>query len=561
MSSVSQVPGDAQMRVARDVSQVLQRALEESPDRVALITRSGSVTYAELDALANQAARALRELGVRGGDRVAACLPNDIDILLAFHGAMRIGAVWVGVNKALAAPEQAYILGDSGASLALLDPDTAAQIRTAQGSLADLRTIVSVGDDEDSGSLTSWKTLMEAQDSSPLDVAIDALAPAAIAYTSGTTGYPKGAVHSHVGLLLPGAYLVATRRYDAGLRKGDAFPLTILNMIVLTTLTTSQAAATAVIMDSLSARGIATWIRDERVTVWNGPPPVIYTMAHDKEILPTDLATLNEVWSGGADLPDAIREAFEAKFPARIYGTYGLTEAPTCVAVETLDEPHAPGSSGKVLPHLDVTIRDADNVEVPAGEVGEICVGVRDPPVIAERLLSDWGVESAGELAAYVPMLGYWKRPEQSDAAMRGGVMHTGDAGSLDPDGHLIVSDRINLVLNRGGANVYPAEVERVVLSFDPVDSCAVLGVPDERLGERIGMLVQFKPGRAPDVDGLVSHCLEQLARYKVPELVAVVESLPRNSMGKIDRRALKESGQKLLAEVERWAEPRKEAQ
>ncbi len=561
MSSVSNLSGPVEVKLARDVSQVLNRALEETPDKVAVITRSGSVTYAELDALANQAARALRELGVKSGDRVAACLPNDIDILVAFHGTMRLAAVWVGVTKALAAPEQAYILNDSGASLALFDPETAAQMSAEQARLPQLRAIVSVGAPEEPASPTSWKGLTAKQETTPLDVEIDPLAPAAIAYTSGTTGYPKGAVHSHISLLLPGAYLVATRRYDADLRKGDAFPLTILNMIVLTTLTTSQALGTAIIMDSLSARGVAAWIRDERVTVWNGPPPVLYTMAHDEQIQPSDLATMREVWSGGADLPDAIRGAFEAKFPARIYGTYGLTEAPTCVTLETLDEPHVAGSSGRVLPHLEVTIRDSDGVELPLGAVGEICVGVRQQSQIAERFREDWGVETEGELPLYVPMLGYWNKAQQSEDVMSGGVMHTGDAGSLDPDGNLIVSDRINLVLNRGGANVYPAEVERVVLSFDPVDSCAVLGVPDERLGERIGMLVQFKPGRAPDVDGLVSHCLEQLARYKVPELVAVVEGLPRNSMGKIDRRALKWLGQQQLATVERWTEQRKEAQ
>jgi long-chain acyl-CoA synthetase len=282
-------------------------------------------------------------------------------------------------------------------------------------------------------------------------------------------------------------------------------------------------------------------------------------MAHDDGISPGDLATMTEVWSGGADLPDAIRQAFEAKFPARIYGTYGLTEAPTVVAAEMPSERHVAGSSGKVLPHLEVTIRDADNAELPVGQVGEICVGVRNPAQIAERFLSDWDVEVdlEGGLPAYVPMLSYWNKPEESAALMLGGVMHTGDAGSLDSEGHLIVSDRINLVLNRGGANVYPAEVERVVLGFDPVESCGVLGVPDERLGERIGLLVQFKPGRAPDVDGLVNHCLEQLARYKVPELVAVVEGLPRNSMGKINRRLLAEVGMRELATVDTWAQSR----
>jgi acyl-CoA synthetase (AMP-forming)/AMP-acid ligase II len=546
------------MKLPHDVSRVLDRALDTTPDKIAVTARSGSLTYAELDARANMAARAFRELGVRRGDRVAACMPNDIDILVAFHGAMRLGAIWVGINSALAAPEQAYILRDCGASLAVLDGEMAARLSAERATVPELRTIVTAGGSSTPDARLSWDTIVRTQATEPVGIAIEPMAPAAVAYTSGTTGYPKGAVHSHAGLLLPGAYLVATRRYDAELRKGDAFPLTILNMIVLTTLLTSQARATAIIMDSLNTRAIRDWIRDQRVTVWNGPPPVIYTMAHDDEIVPSDLASLNEVWSGGADLPDAVREAFEAKFAARIYGTYGLTEAPTVVAAEPLSEPHVPRSSGKPLPHLQVTIRDSDNVEVPAGQIGEICVGVRDPEQIRERLRADWDLEldAGDELPAFVPMLGYWGKPERSEELMLGGVLHTGDAGSLDAEGHLVVSDRINLVLNRGGANVYPAEVERVVLSFDTVESCGVLGVPDERLGQRIGMLVQFKSGQHADIDGVIDHCLRQLARYKVPELVVAVDSLPRNSMGKIDRRALAEVGVQKLAHVERWTQP-----
>lgn len=541
------------MNMPPDISRVLTRALEEAPDKVAVTASSGSLTYAELDSLANRAAHAFEALGVKRGDRVAVCLPNDLEIVVAFHGAMRLGAIWVGINQALAAPEKAYIVRDSGAKLALFDPATAEQVDGERASLPDLEGIVALGEhqlDQD----VSWAAAVEAQDDSPLAATIDPFEPAAIAYTSGTTGYPKGAVHSQTNLMLPGAYLVSTRRYGAELRKGDAFPLTILNLLVLSTLLTSQAGGTSIVMDRLEARAIADWIRDEHVGVWNGPPPVLYTMAHDDSILPTDLDSLEEVWSGGADCPETIRRAFEQKFHATVYGTYGLSEAPTVVTIEVPSEPHASGSSGKALPHMEVTIRDPAGAVLPAGEVGEICVAVRDQAGIVGRLRSDWGVEDDHDLPLYRAMLGYWNRPDATTEAMRDGVLHTGDVGSLDVDGNLSVTDRINLVLNRGGANVYPAEVERVVLEFTAVDACAVLGVADERLGQRVGMLVQFKPGHEADVEGLIAHCRGKLARYKVPELVTAVDSLPRNSMGKIDRRALSELGQRELANVARVA-------
>lgn len=541
------------MNVPRDVAQVLCRGLDTAPDKVAVSATSGSLSYRELNAAANRAAHAFETLGVKPGDRVAVCLPNDLDIVAAFHGAMRLGAIWVGINQPLAGPEKAYILCDSGATLALFDRSTAEQVQRERASVPDLKSILVVAN-SDAGMEADWGSLARTQDESPVGAAVDPFAPAAIAYTSGTTGHPKGVVHSQKNLLLPGAYLINTRRYDAELRKGDAFPLTILNLLVLSTLLTSQVGATAIIMDKLDARTVANWIRDERVTVWNGPPPVLYTMAHDDSILPSDLETLGEVWSGGADCPEAIRRAFEEKFTATIYGTYGLSEAPTVVAAEVPHKTHVSGASGQALPHLEVTIRDRNGAVLPTGEPGEICVGARNQGQIGDRLRIDWGVDDTGELPTYQPMLGYWNKPQATAIAMRDGVLHTGDVGSLDAAGNLSVTDRLNVMLNRGGANVYPAEVERVVLGFSAVDSCAVLGVPDERLGQRIGMLVQFKPGHEPDVDALIAHCREELARYKVPELVAVVESLPRNSMGKIDRRALSEVGRREFAGVTRVA-------
>jgi long-chain acyl-CoA synthetase len=538
--------GDDQMNLPRTVGDVLRRALDDDPERIALITRSGELSYRELDALANRAARALQVIGLQAGDRIAVSLPNDIDILAAFHGAMRIGAVWVGVNQALAAPEKEYIVADSGARFALLDAAGVAEMSARLQSLPEPVTVVSAAPGG------QWRPLVAEQDDAPADIEIDPLAPAAIAYTSGTTGYPKGAVHSQRNLLLPGAYLVTTRRYGPDLRKGDSFPLTILNMLVLTTLLAAQACGTSIIMDKLDAREIARWIRETRVTVWNGPPPVIYTMAHADTILRGDLATVREIWSGGADCPETIRRAFADKFGLRLHSTFGLTEMPTVSTIETLDEEHVPGSSGRALPHLILSIQDPDGNVLAPGEIGEICVGPRPETDIGQQMRVDWNVDAPGPFPEYHLMLEYWQNPEKTAELLGGAVLHTGDVGSLDAAGELTITDRLNLVLNRGGANVYPAEVERVVLAFVAVESAGVLGLPDERLGQRIGMLVQFKPGHEPDVDGLIAHCRHELAPYKVPEYVAVVDEFPRNAMGKIIRSELATIGQRVLADAPR---------
>lgn len=484
------------------VARVLERALATDPDHEALVTRSRRLSYAELDGLAHRAAFALRALGVAPGDRVGVSLPNEADVVVAFHGAMRLGAVWVGVNRALAPPEKRYLLADCGATLLLTDDEV--------GDVG-----VRVVD------LASWRAAVEAAPGGPwTGPDPDPLAPAGIAYTSGTTGHPKGAVHSQRNLLVPGAVLVAERGYGPELRKGDCFPFTILNMAVLTTVLVSQAGGTSIVMDRIDAEGVAEWIRREQVTTWNGPPALLHSLATMDSVAADDLASLAEVWTGGADCPEAIRSAFAAKFGLPVLATYGLSEAPTVVAIDRRDgADHRAGASGRPLPHLRVRIAGQGGATLAAGETGQICVSAADN--------------------RYRPMLGYWERPEATAAALVDGELRTGDVGFLDDDGFLHVRDRLSLLIIRGGANVYPAEVERVFATFDGVAASAVVGVHDERLGERVAALVEPAPGVALDLDALRTHLEANLARYKVPERIVVVDAFPRNAMGKIIRTEL----------------------
>jgi acyl-CoA synthetase (AMP-forming)/AMP-acid ligase II len=500
--------------VPANVGEVLSRPLRERPDATALVTRTRTLTYRRLDAEAATAANALLALGVRPGDRVAASLPNEAEVVVAFHGAMRIGAIWVGVNRALAAPEKAYLLRDSGSSFYLCDEQAASQV-AGQG---ELPLMILRGDGEE------WREALEASSPQPCGIAVDPTAPAGIAYTSGTTGYPKGAVHSQRNLLVPGAATVASRGYGPDLRKGDCLALTILNMMVLTTLLVAQAGGCCIIMDRIDAEGVAEWIRRERVTTFNSPPALIYSLAHHPAVAPEDLASLDDVWSGGADCPERIREAFAAKFGCEVTTTYGLSEAPTLVTIDPIGGPHHAGASGLVMPHLRVRIAEGDGTDVAQGDTGEVCVsGATD---------GDWA-------GIYHPMLGYWQREEASAAALRGGELRTGDLGFLDPEGYLVIRDRTSLVVIRGGANVYPAEVERVLFEHPAVVASAVLGLPDERLGERVVAAVELEADAAVTEDQLREHCLASLARYKVPERFVFVEGFDRNSMGKIIRRDL----------------------
>jgi acyl-CoA synthetase (AMP-forming)/AMP-acid ligase II len=504
-------PDGAKLLPAVRVADCFAPVLAVEPGREALVARSGRWTYAELDSECAKAAQVWRDLGVRAGDRVAACLPNDADIVFAFHGAMRLGAIWVGINAHLAPPEKAYLLSDSGTSVLLCDEATATSLAPHRADLPDVREILA---------LQRWQQLLAAATPATDLSAVDPDAPAGLGYTSGTTGRPKGAVHSQRNLLLPGAVLAASRGWGPDLRKGDCLPLTILNMQVLTTLTTSAAGGTAVIMDQIYASGVADWIGREAVTVWNGPPALLHSLVTDDGIAPVALQSLREAWSGGSALPEVLRQRFRSKFGVPVIGTYGLTEAPTVVAIDPPDGCFAEGASGQVLPHLQVTIDGTGQ-----SEPGDICVSA---------------VQTGPYAGLYRPPLGYWQRPEASAALAPGGVLRTGDIGFVDDDGWLHIVDRRNLVIMRGGANVYPAEVERVHDALPGVAASVVVGLPDERLGERVAAAVVLDEGAEMSLAEMTDRCRQELAKYKVPERIVVLPTVPRNAMGKIDRTAVR---------------------
>jgi acyl-CoA synthetase (AMP-forming)/AMP-acid ligase II len=483
--------------VSQVIADVFRPALSHRPKAPAVVARSGTLTYADLDRAAAAAAGALWELGVRPGDRVAACLPNDLDIVVTFHGAMRIGAIWVGINEAYTRDEQQALADLAAPALVMAGPRWKADGAAAVGT-------------------REWARVTAAAPEAPT-VEIDPDAPAGIAFTSGTTGVPRGIVHSQRNMLLPGAALVRTRGWGPGLRKGDCLPLTLLNMQILTTLLTAQAEGCCVLMDRRDVTGVADWIGRERVTVWNGVPAQLYDLARQPGL---DLSGLAEAWCGGAACPDELRQAFYGVHGVPVRATYGLTEAPTVVAIDPMDGSVRAGAAGLVLPQFDVAAYDEEGRRLPAGSTGELRIG----PAIA----GEWA-------GAWTPAPGEWRDGEV--VPTMAAPIATGDIGAVDADGWLSVVERKKLVIVRGGANVYPAEVERVIRRHPAVAEVAVFGIPDERLGEKVAALVRL--GAPADLGELRAVCGAHLARYKVPEVWSEVDKFPVNAMGKIIRTSL----------------------
>jgi acyl-CoA synthetase (AMP-forming)/AMP-acid ligase II len=408
------------------------------------------------------------------------------------------------------------MLGDAEVSLLLADDDVAASLAGSRPELPNLERLLNVGE---------WREAVAGAD--PAERAeIDPLAPAAIAYTSGTTGFPKGAVHSQHNMLLPGRVSAVRGAQPADGVLGVPLPLTILNLIVLGPCMAYQCGMSLVAMDRVDGMGMGEWIAAEKVTTFSAVPAMVHDLLTNDAVTDEMLASIQAIGVGGADMPEAFRRLYQERFGTRVGTGYGLTEAPTAVTVEDVAQPPVPDSCGRALPQCTIHILDEAGAPVAAGEPGEVCVG--------PALEGEWA-------DVYRPMLGYWNRPEASAEALRGGLLHTGDIGSLDADGNLRIHDRKNDLIIRGGANVYPAEVERVLHENPAVAACAVIGVPDERLGERVVAFVEVMEDSAASEDELKELCAAHLARYKVPDSVAFVEGFERTPMGKIKKTILRE--------------------
>jgi long-chain acyl-CoA synthetase len=495
---------------AATVDELLQKAVNQCPDEIALLGDDWRLTFAQLDHEVNKACHVLAAEGVRRSSTVAASSSNGVDIVVAFLAVMRLGARWVGLNRALSDSQRHNLITHSRARTMLTDVPFESTTIT-------VITMSATGAD-------TWPDRMAAAPTRRRKPsAVDPLAPAAISYTSGTSGSPKGVVHSQHNISLPGRFLATTPDFDAQSVSGVCLALTILNVIAVSVLPSIAARRPCVILPRPDPVLIADWVERHGITSMSMPPPTLFDLAHRPDLAPDALRTLRHPRTGGAELPEEVRRAFTERFGSPIAATYGLTEVPTIVSLERRGRSHISGSSGEVLPYLEVHILGDDGKEVGEGETGEIC--------IRAATSGSWG-------GCYRPMLGYWRRPAATRSSLFDGFLHTGDLGAMR-DGLLFPKDRRDNLILRGGASVYPAQVERVIRAIVGVADCAVVGLPDPRLGQRVAAAVELKDSAIVTADEILEYCGQRLARYEIPESVVFVETLPRNTMNKVVRRAV----------------------
>ena len=500
--------------VGPDVAARLRATAREVPDRVALAWQDQVVTYRELDARVDAAAAGLQHLGVRPGDRVALLLGNVPAFVEAHFGALRAGATVVPLTLGLAADEVAHALADSGASVLVMAAVVADELVDVAIEL-DV-TVLVAGAEEAPPGASRWRDLLDAAHPlAPVERHDDDLG--ALVYTSGTTGRPKGAMLTRGNLTANQDQSLAGRFRVTG----DDVVLLVLPLSHIYALNVGlgvcvRVGAAMVLQERFDPTGSLDVIDRRGVTIVLGAPPMYVAWSQTPGIEDHDLSSLRLCVSGAAPLAEATIDRFRELTGLTIEEGYGLTEAGPSVTSNSMAPEPRPGTVGMPLPDVELRLVAPDGTDADGGDPGE--VWVRGPNVFA----------------------GYWNDPDATAATLTDdGWLRTGDVGVRDADGYLRLVDRGNDTIIVSGFNVYPREVERVLLRHEAVADCAVVGVPHPYTGEAVRAWVV--PDGEVTEDELAVYCRSMLARYKCPETVTLVDELPQTVSGKVRRVVLRD--------------------
>lgn len=499
---------------------------------------------------AAQLAQGLQTLGIQKGDRIIVIMPNCPEVLIAYQAIPRAGGIIVPVLPLLKPPEVRYIAHNAAAKAIITSATLLPQLHSALADLPSMQHIISTGNiSANSTSATSHLQIhpyheliaksrsdedsVHAEGDPPIarqattlpafltpsnNVPVDPNDTAVILYTSGTTDHPKGVVLTHRNLIANALAANAlnsqqaapdiyhTETFLAVLPLAHAYGIIASNVFFLRGLT-------MILHSRFDTTAIFSAIERHRIAFFAGVPAMFAALLYSPDGDHADTSSLETCLSSSAPLPLAILQGFEQKFGCRILEGYGLSEA-TALTAHTPHMQQKPGSVGKPIPGIEVLVVDEKDQPVPVGAVGEIIA--RGPNV----------------------MQGYYNMPTETAAALKNGWLYTGDMGRFDEDGYLYIVERKKDLIIRGGLNVYPRDVEEILNTHPAVMESAVVGVPSERMGEEVKAFVVTRSPVAAET--LIAYCQESLANYKTPSEIEFIRSLPRNFMGKIDKKELR---------------------
>ncbi len=496
----------------------------EHPERTFSEQGERKLSYGAAQALSNRLARALLRAGVGRGDRFAYLARNNLEYVVFFFAASRIGAVPVPLNYRLAPAEIAYIVADAAARLVVARGEYVGLVEGIREDLPEARTFVA----QDAPAPAGWLAFEEFAGAEP-----DTSPEARVGpdddlyqmYTSGTTGRPKGAVLTQRAVISQFTQQFVSVEVQHRDRVLVVAPLYHAAAAV-TALGTCLGGGTLVIHEDFSPADVVRALSEERIARTTLVPAMIQAcLAFVPDVADRSYDDLRLIVYGASPIAaETLRRAMEV-FRCDFAQGYGMTETTAQLTLLTpedhrralRDRPELLLSAGRPLPATEIRIVDEEGREPPPGEIGEVVA--RGPQL----------------------MRGYWKLPEATEEAFRGGWLHTGDAGRLDAEGYLTLEDRIKDMIVSGGENVYPREVENVLFEHPAVADVAVIGVPDERWGETVKAIVVLRPGASATEEELIEFCRGRLAGYKRPRSVDFVDALPRNPSGKVLKKVLRE--------------------
>ncbi|MFE0332012.1 AMP-binding protein [Streptomyces sp. NPDC003753] len=508
----------------------LDRAIAAYPDREALVdVESGRRwTYAEFGAAVDEVALGLLAKGVRKGDRVGIWAVNCPEWVLVQYATARIGAIMVNINPAYRAHELQYVLKQAGisllvASLAHKTSDYRALVDQVRGSCPELRETVYIGD-------ATWDAFTAGAVTVPYD-RLASLAgelscddPVNIQYTSGTTGFPKGATLSHHNILNNGYWVGRTIGYTEQDRVCLPVPFYHCFGMVMGNLgATSHGACIVIPAPSFDPRATLEAVQQERCTSLYGVPTMFIAELNLPGFADYDLSSLRTGIMAGSPCPvEVMKRVVGEMHMEQVSICYGMTETSPVSLQTRMDDDleHRTGTVGRVLPHIEVKIVDpATGVTVPRGAAGELCT------------------------RGYSVMLGYWNEPEKTaEAVDPGRWMHTGDLAMMREDGYVEIVGRIKDMIIRGGENIYPREIEEFLYAHPKIADVQVVGVPDERYGEEVlACVIPRDPADPPTLEELRAFCEGQLAHYKIPSRLQTLDAFPMTVSGKVRKIELRE--------------------
>jgi long-chain acyl-CoA synthetase len=492
--------------MAGNLASILKDTAERHGDRTAIKLDDAEVTYDQLDEASARAAALLRAKGVEPGDRVGVMLPNVPYFAVAYYGVLRAGGVVVPMNVLLKGRETAFYLKDPEAKLVFAwHAFAGAAEKGAEEAGAE---VIEVKPGEFEKLLAEHDPDHEIADRDDDDTAV-------ILYTSGTTGTPKGAELTHANLSRnaeAAAGLVQSSEEDVLL---GALPL-FHSFGQTCGLNASIRAGSCLSMIPRFDPGKALEIiQRDKVTIFQGVPTMYTAMLNHDDKGDYDTSCLRACMSGGAAMPVEVMRGFEEAFGCKVLEGYGLSETSPVASFNHLDRERKPGSIGTPIEGVEMRVVDDDGNEVDQGAVGEIAI------------------------KGHNVMKGYWNRDDATEEAIKDGWFHTGDMGKIDEDGYFFIVDRKKEMIIRGGYNVYPREVEEVMYEHPAVAEVAVIGVPDDNMGEEVGAAVALKKGEEVSEDELRDFVKNEVANYKYPRRIWFVDELPKGPTGKILKREI----------------------